>query len=202
MVKFLTGRGLLSLVSFAPSPADPSATRDFAAVDVGGVLAALRQAPGYQVDRHHAHCGLRTRVLPVLEYVRAMLGSNALPLSVQGWRKDRAAVTWQRAPPPPSAGDRGGGGGGGGVPRRKREFDAGGGGKAGKEEDDDAGAGRVFSFTRSVAKDQRLKFEGAMAADGVAKQFFLAEEWDWTPDEDSGPGASLGREFATTKWLR
>ncbi|ROW03752.1 hypothetical protein VMCG_05416 [Cytospora schulzeri] len=185
MVKFLTSKNLLFLVNFAPSPSSSSAdddgwVKDFAAVDVNSITATLKQTPGYQIDKHHTHCGLRTRILPILEYVRTMLSSNAVPLSLQGWKKDRTATTWQKSP------------GGDGMHRRK-DFDT---GKAGKDND------RIFRFTRSVATDQRLKYEGAMAADSIARQFFLAEQWDWTPEEDAGPGASLGREFATTKWLR
>lgn len=179
MVKFLTGKNLLFLVNFAPSASD-GWVRDFAAVDVHSIIATLKQAPGYQIDKHHTHCGLRTRILPILEYVRTMLSSNAVPLSIQGWKRDSKTTTWQRPPDEDS------------VPRRK-EFDT---GKASRDN------GRVFRFTRSVATDQRLRYEGAMAADSIARQFFLADEWDWTPEEDSGPGASLGREFATTKWLR
>ncbi|KAK7746959.1 hypothetical protein SLS53_002147 [Cytospora paraplurivora] len=178
MVKFLTGKGLLFLVNFSPSSL--GVIRDFAAVDVNGIMAALKKMPAYQIDKHHTNCGLRTRVLPILEYVQAMLGSNAVPLSLQGWKKDRVSTSWRA----PSAED------GSGV-RKRREFDT---GKASKN--------RVFSFTRSVASDQRLKYEGAMAADSMAKQLFLAEDWDWTPEDDSGSGNSLGREFATTKWLR
>lgn len=183
MVKFLTSKNLLFLVNFAPSPRHDGGgwVKDFAAVDVGSIIATLKQTPGYQIDKHHTHCGLRTRILPILEYVRAMLGSSAVPLSLQGWRKDRKAATWQRPPD------------GDGEHRRKKDFDT---GKATKDD------GRVFRFTRSVATDQRLRYEGAMAADSIARELFLAEEWDWTPEEDSGPGASLGREFATTKWLR
>ncbi|ROW17000.1 hypothetical protein VPNG_01173 [Cytospora leucostoma] len=182
MVRFLAGRGLLFLVDFSPS--SPRAVRDFAAVDVGGITAALKKMPAYQIDKHHTNCGLRTRVLPILEYVQAMLGSNAVPLSLQGWKRDRVGTSWRTAP---SAAEDGGSGG----VRRRREFDT---GKASRI--------KVFSFTRSLASDQRLKYEGAMAADSMAKQLFLAEDWDWTPEDDSGSGNSLGREFATTKWLK
>jgi hypothetical protein len=41
----------------------------------------------------------------------------------------------------------------------------------------------VFRFTRSLAGDQRLRYEGAMAADRMAKALFAAERWDWTPED-------------------
>lgn len=43
--------------------------------------------------------------------------------------------------------------------------------------------GRVFRFTRAVATDQRLRFEGAMAADKMARELFTADGWDWTPED-------------------
>ncbi|KUI55285.1 hypothetical protein VP1G_02623 [Cytospora mali] len=181
MVKFLTSKNLLFLVNFSPSPPD-AGVKDFAAVDVGSIISTLKQTPSYQIDKHHTHCGLRSRILPILEYVQTMLSSNAVPLSLQGWKKDSKATTWQRSSSAEEDGT-----------HRRKDFDT---GKAGKDKS------RVFRFTRAVATDQRLRYEGAMAADSMAKQLFLAEEWDWAPEEDAGPGASLGREFATTKWLR
>ena len=179
MVKFFTGRNLLFLVNF--SPASQDAIRDFAAVDVAGLMDTLRQTPAYQIDKHHKNCGLRSRIVPILDYIRTMLSSNTVPLNLPDWKKKRKDVTWQVGP---LAED-------GGRHPKKKDFDAGG-----------ADERKIFRFTRSVATDQRLRYEGAMAADSMAKQLFLAEDWDWTPEEDSGPGGSLGREFATTKWLR
>ncbi|KAG5914462.1 hypothetical protein E4U42_000480 [Claviceps africana] len=40
----------------------------------------------------------------------------------------------------------------------------------------------VFAFTRALASDQRLRYEGAMYADGMARRLFTAGEWDWTPE--------------------
>ncbi|KAM7183079.1 hypothetical protein V8F33_013817 [Rhypophila sp. PSN 637] len=44
-------------------------------------------------------------------------------------------------------------------------------------------APRKFAFTRSMAGDQRLRFEGSMGADRLVRGLFTAEEWDWTPDD-------------------
>ena len=41
---------------------------------------------------------------------------------------------------------------------------------------------KTFRFTRSLSNDQRLRFEGAMAADRMAKDLFTANAWDWTPE--------------------
>lgn len=46
----------------------------------------------------------------------------------------------------------------------------------------DDGERRVFAFTRALANDQRLRYEGAMYADKMAKTLFTATAWDWTPE--------------------
>ncbi|KAF7558343.1 hypothetical protein G7046_g5813 [Stylonectria norvegica] len=49
---------------------------------------------------------------------------------------------------------------------------------AGGEDDPD---GR-FSFTRSIATDQRLRYEGGIYGDKMAKAMFTASSWNWTPE--------------------
>lgn len=41
---------------------------------------------------------------------------------------------------------------------------------------------RVFAFTRAMGNDGRLKMEGNMYADKMAKRLFTADAWDWTPE--------------------
>ncbi|KAM5351924.1 hypothetical protein ACJ41O_004647 [Fusarium nematophilum] len=41
---------------------------------------------------------------------------------------------------------------------------------------------KKFAFTRALANDQRLRYEGALYVDRMAKAMFTAEEWDWTPE--------------------
>ncbi|KAI6779808.1 uncharacterized protein J7T54_003732 [Emericellopsis cladophorae] len=40
----------------------------------------------------------------------------------------------------------------------------------------------TFKFTRALANDKRLRVEGAMFADKMAKKLFTSESWDWTPE--------------------
>lgn len=194
MIKFLVSKNLLFLTSFAPAASSsPSGggPGDFAAVDVHSILAALKQCPNYQVDRHHTNCGLRTRVTPVLEYVGAMLSASVVQVASVGWRRDRRRTSWvQQAAAAADeeekkatalTGRLGG----------RRDFvvvapgtDNGGAG----DNESQQGRGRVFRFTRSVASDQRLRYEGAMAADRMARELFTADAWDWTPEDLDGPG--------------
>lgn len=172
--------------------------KELAAVDAHSVLAALKQCPHYQLDRHHTNCGMRTRLMPILEYLASMLSANAVPLSLAGWKKDPKRTSWASsslsspaeedknrpaaataaaaASAPPVAVAAG---------RKKKDF------VVPSSGNDDEGAprpkkkGRVFLFTRSVASDQRLRHEGAMAADRMARELFTADDWDWTPEEDT-----------------
>ncbi|KAK0651999.1 hypothetical protein B0T16DRAFT_387337 [Cercophora newfieldiana] len=153
MAKFFLSHNLICLSDFsAPSAEDAFRLVDgFATVDVGAIVNVLKQCTGYQIDKHHTNCGLRTRIAPVLVYVGTMLGSGAVGVQRAAWKRARGDVSWLGE---------------------------------GQGERDDQGEGpRVFRFTRSLAGDQRLRFEGAMAADRMARSLFTAEGWDWTPED-------------------
>jgi hypothetical protein len=96
MVRFLVHKNLLFLVNFSPKSLE--AVPDFACVEIGHFLDTLRQCPAYQIDRHHTNCGMRTKVMPALDYLQAMLSSSAISFSSSSWETDRAATTWQKAP--------------------------------------------------------------------------------------------------------
>ncbi|KAI0909386.1 hypothetical protein F4823DRAFT_624925 [Ustulina deusta] len=158
MFKFLANKGLLFLVDFSPASLD--AVADTALLPVDHVLATLRQCPAYQIDKNHTNCGLRTRLLPILDFIQGLLSANSIPVSRAAWKNSRAAHAWM----PEDAGRKTGGRGDG----------------------DGDGDERPFRFTRSLAGDQRLRFENAMGADKFARDVFTATSWDWTA-EDQGP---------------
>lgn len=168
MVKFLVSKNLLFLTNFSSSSLEH--VKDFAAVDVNSILTALKQCPNYQVDRNHTNCGMRTRLMPILEYVTSMLSATVVSVSLTGWKEDRKKVSWIK----PDKDERGENNFG-----RKRDFIVG----------DENGEnrtikGKVFLFTRSVALDQRLRYEGVMAADRMSKELFTSDSWDWTPEQE------------------
>ncbi|KAI1156565.1 hypothetical protein F4825DRAFT_446417 [Nemania diffusa] len=164
MVKFLMNKGLFALADFSPGSLD--AVADTARLlPVGTAVAALRQCPAYQIDKNHANCGLRTRMLPILDFVEGLLSANSVPVSRAAWKSNRAAHAWM----PPGSGET--------ETRGKMD---GGGGEEGE---------RPFRFTRALAGDQRFRFENAMGADKFARDVFTATSWDWTA-EDQGPDRS------------
>lgn len=174
MFKFLTNKGLLSLVDFSPASLD--AVADAALLlPVDHVLAALRQCPAYQIDKNHTNCGLRTRMLPILDFLQGLLSANSVPLSRAAWKGQRAAHAWMPA------------GDGGVVAAGKMGVNIG-----GEKEGEDQ---RPFRFTRSLAGDQRFRFENAMGADQLARDVFTASSWDWTAEDQGADHIST-----TPKW--
>ncbi|RYC53588.1 hypothetical protein CHU98_g12622 [Xylaria longipes] len=157
MFKFLTNKGLLFLADFSPASLD--AIADAALLPVDGVLATLRQCPGYQIDKNHTNCGLRTRMLPILDFVQGLLSASSVPVARAAWKGNRAAHAWMPGP-------------------EGKKVDGG-----ARDHDDEND--RSFRFTRALAADQRLRFENTMGADKFARDVFTATSWDWTA-EDQG----------------
>ncbi|KAL7944460.1 hypothetical protein V8C42DRAFT_89282 [Trichoderma barbatum] len=148
MLKFLTSKNLLFLVDFTPSSLER--VPDEAMINIDELLATLKQSPNYQVDKHHTNCGLRIRIEPIVDYIRAMLSASGTSIAHADWKKRRSEVSWT-------------------ILRDSRQ----------SEDDYD---GSQFVFTRAVANDQRLRYEGAMYTDRVSKSLFTASSWDWTPE--------------------
>ncbi|KAI1339921.1 hypothetical protein F5Y15DRAFT_59136 [Xylariaceae sp. FL0016] len=153
MFKFLTHKGLLSPVDFSPASLDGIA--DAALLPIDALLATLRQCPSYQIDKNHSNCGLRTKILPILDFLQGLLSANSVPLSRQAWKNNRQAAAW--------------------MPTDGGEAD----GAKGQDED------RVFRFTRALAGDARLRFENQMGAEKFARDVFTATSWDWSAEDQA-----------------
>ncbi|KAI0181546.1 hypothetical protein GGR52DRAFT_43382 [Hypoxylon sp. FL1284] len=147
--KFLTNKNLMFMVDFSPASLDSIADTSLLQIDT--LLATLRQCPSYQIDTNHTNCGLRTRMLPILDFIQGLLSANSIPITRMGWKSNRQSITWL----PPDT------------------------------EDKTPAEAKPFSYTRSLAGDQRLRFENAMGADKFAREVFTASSWDWTA-EDQG----------------
>ena len=92
ILKFLTNKNLMFLVDFSPGSLNLIADTSLLHVDT--ILATLRQCPSYQIDKNHTNCGLRTRVLPIVDFIQALLSANSIPVSHQGWQSNRQATAW------------------------------------------------------------------------------------------------------------
>jgi hypothetical protein len=92
MLKFLLSKDLLYLVDFAPISMD--SVPDTSMVEIDELLGTLKQCPNYQLDRHHVNCGLRIRIEPILDYVRAMVGAGVVAIPLADWKRKRGDVSW------------------------------------------------------------------------------------------------------------
>lgn len=154
----------MGVVFGPPKPSSSSSGGNGNKDDLGGIstmeinhfVAVLRQCPSYQIDRHHTNCGLRTRMLPVLDYVQAMLNSEVVLIKRADWEKRREEVSWVSL-----------------VERRRED----------NEDGKEKGGKRVFRFTRTLAADPRMRYNSTLGTSKMAMELFLADEWDWTAEE-------------------
>lgn len=110
MVKFFVRKNLMTMSAYTPSLVDTSsdygdeeATCDAAghttvstaySGDIEQVIATLRQCPGYQLDAHHHHCGLRSKILPPLNFIHDAI-HNGAGIRLVRFQEDREATSWQ-----------------------------------------------------------------------------------------------------------
>ncbi|KAK3671357.1 hypothetical protein LTR78_008818 [Recurvomyces mirabilis] len=96
MVRFFTKVGMLKLqggvFGGSDEPSEPYIG------DVVSLLDTLRQTPEYQIDRFHNHCGIRTKILPLLD----LLSEAILHIGIcsECWANDRQQYAWMNAKRP------------------------------------------------------------------------------------------------------
>ena len=62
--------------------------------DIDVLIQILRQCPSYQIDSNHRHCGMRSRIIPPLDYIQSMLTSS-IGIDRRGWKTDRSSTSWE-----------------------------------------------------------------------------------------------------------
>ncbi|CAA9960966.1 hypothetical protein CFE70_004346 [Pyrenophora teres f. teres 0-1] len=72
--------------------------------DIDRLLSSLRQCSNYQVDGNHAHCGLRSRLLPLLDLIQNTLSldtsSPDIGICAECWSSHRQEYAWTLAKRP------------------------------------------------------------------------------------------------------
>ncbi|KAI9753451.1 MAG: hypothetical protein M4579_005171 [Chaenotheca gracillima] len=66
--------------------------------DIERLIVTMRQCPSYQIDRNHTHCGIRTKLIPALDYIQALVICES-GLCRQCWVDDRANYRWSEREP-------------------------------------------------------------------------------------------------------
>jgi hypothetical protein len=162
MVKFLTRKGLLSLVPFqAVSPDDPEYLWPEAYTgDIEYLIGLLRQCPGYQIDKNHSHCGLRTKLLPALDLIKSFIDSG-IGVKLKHWDAGPSYDSWK-----PS------------VKAEKSVWIGNGDG-----EDVDITGRKPKEFDFALVK-QRMGWGSGVDAT-VERECFTAEKWNWMTEIQS-----------------
>ena len=100
MVRFFTRLGTLRLQGTIYDATEPT----WHAGDVGRLIESLRACPTYQIDRNHSHCGLRTRLIPLLDLVQNQLSFDSASLDIgicaDCWTNRRKEYAWFQAKRP------------------------------------------------------------------------------------------------------
>ncbi|KAH8812020.1 hypothetical protein F5884DRAFT_299568 [Xylogone sp. PMI_703] len=165
MIKFFTNKDILSLVPVsATNPEDPNYVwPDAYSGDIEGLIGIMRQCPGYQIDKNHSHCGLRTRILPALDYIQNCIDAG-IGIQALKWKTDRPSQTWVREKVAKG--------------NRKKAFVVG-----------DKAVGldkQVFEFKGRSARGNDLRFN-SMGSDKLARELFTADSWNWSATGEEDP---------------
>ena len=91
MIRFLARKELLQLQStYRPSHDYPLYIGN-----VVSIIETLRQCPSYQLDSNHRHCGLRTRLLPLLE---TLWPNGQVGMCLKCWDDNKNIESWLENP--------------------------------------------------------------------------------------------------------
>ena len=95
IIRFFSRKGLLYVDSaFAVSSAEENEAYSYDG-NIEDIIAKLKECTSYQIDSYHQHCGLRTKLLPVLESLWPL---NQVWICLDCWRKDRCHEGWLESP--------------------------------------------------------------------------------------------------------
>lgn len=95
MIRFFTRSGTLQLQGTILDAADPPAPYEG---DIFNLIDLLRQVPEYQIDKNHSHCGIRTRLIPLLDLTTESL--YYVGICSECWSQNRLEHAWMDGKPP------------------------------------------------------------------------------------------------------
>jgi hypothetical protein len=89
MIKYLSRTGMLQLKGTLCDAGDAQDPYDG---DVFALIDSLRQVPEYQIDRFHTHCGIKIRLMPMLDAVVDAL--HHIGICADCWSASRLEHAW------------------------------------------------------------------------------------------------------------
>jgi hypothetical protein len=100
MVRFFSRLGTVRLQGTIYDPTEPT---HFSG-DIDRIIESLRQCKAYQIDRNHSHCGLRSRLIPLLDLIQNQLsldtGALDIGICAECWNHNRPAYAWSTSKRP------------------------------------------------------------------------------------------------------
>ena len=90
-VRFFIRKGLLNL----QSTISESIGHEQYSGNIQNIISKFQQAPEYQVDQNHTHCGLRSRLLPMLRHIEAL---GQIGVCLRCWNTNRGSASWLAKP--------------------------------------------------------------------------------------------------------
>lgn len=102
MIRFFTRVDTFPLNGSIFNPEGPSQYQG----DIDRLIDSLRQCPEYQIDSNHRHCGLRERILPLLNLIHLHLSMDTADIDIgicaDCWQSHRAEYAWSEVKRPVS----------------------------------------------------------------------------------------------------
>lgn len=95
MIRFFTRVRTIQMQGAIIEDAEPPAPY---AGDLYLLLDTLRQVPEYQIDKFHSHCGIRTRLVPLLDLLQECL--QHVGVCAECWSERRVEYAWMEAKRP------------------------------------------------------------------------------------------------------
>ncbi|KAF2749553.1 hypothetical protein M011DRAFT_398426 [Sporormia fimetaria CBS 119925] len=100
MVRFFVKGGTLRLQGTIYDPSEPTYHQG----DIERLILSLREISAYQIDRFHAHCGIRVRILPLLDMIERRCspqsGRSGIDICATCWKSCRSSYAWTLAKRP------------------------------------------------------------------------------------------------------
>ena len=95
MIRFFSRKGTIRIESaFDPAPEETEPYRG----SLDDIIAKLKQCPTYQIDNNHMHCGLRTRLMPILDGFRSPRPRFQTGICLECWKADKSKESWLENP--------------------------------------------------------------------------------------------------------
>lgn len=91
MVRFFSRKGTLNL----QSAMSEHAGHDPYSGNIQILIGKFQQAPEYQLDQNHTHCGLRSRLLPILRHIEAL---GQVGVCLRCWTINARSESWLKNP--------------------------------------------------------------------------------------------------------